>query len=110
MAPGFAGESAAPAGNPLIWDNQHVRRRPSLALTCRLRRSSVRVAIARAMAAKPTLVLLTTRRRDSIPVIATTRFMVLHEGRIYFEGSPEELRASRDAYLREFLFMTLPPW
>jgi phospholipid/cholesterol/gamma-HCH transport system ATP-binding protein len=39
-----------------------------------------------------------------------TMFMVLHDGRIYFEGSAAALRASRDAYLREFLFMTLPPW
>ena len=38
------------------------------------------------------------------------RFMVLHEGRISFEGSPAELLASQDPYLREFLFMTLPPW
>jgi len=37
-------------------------------------------------------------------------FLVLHEGRIYFEGSPEALRTSRDPYLQEFLFMTLPPW
>lgn len=37
-------------------------------------------------------------------------FMVLHEGRIMFEGSAAELLASHDAYLREFLFMTLPPW
>jgi len=37
-------------------------------------------------------------------------FMVLYEGRIYFEGSGAELLASRDPYLREFLFMTLPPW
>ncbi|MEQ1757686.1 MAG: ATP-binding cassette domain-containing protein [Vicinamibacterales bacterium] len=37
-------------------------------------------------------------------------FMVLHEGRIYFEGSGDELLASKDPYLREFLFMTLPPW
>jgi phospholipid/cholesterol/gamma-HCH transport system ATP-binding protein len=37
-------------------------------------------------------------------------FMVLHDGRIYFEGSGAELRASQDAYLQEFLFMTLPPW
>jgi phospholipid/cholesterol/gamma-HCH transport system ATP-binding protein len=36
-------------------------------------------------------------------------FMVLHEGRIYFEGSAAELRASPDRYLRQFLFMTLPP-
>ena len=38
------------------------------------------------------------------------RFMVLHEGRIYFEGTGAELLASQDRYLREFLFMTLPPW
>jgi ABC-type transporter Mla maintaining outer membrane lipid asymmetry ATPase subunit MlaF len=38
------------------------------------------------------------------------RFMVLHDGRIYFEGSGAELRASQDPYLKEFLFMTLPPW
>jgi phospholipid/cholesterol/gamma-HCH transport system ATP-binding protein len=37
-------------------------------------------------------------------------FMVLHEGRIFFEGTGQELLASHDAYLREFLFMTLPPW
>jgi phospholipid/cholesterol/gamma-HCH transport system ATP-binding protein len=37
-------------------------------------------------------------------------FMVLHEGRIQFDGSASELRASRNAYLQEFLFMTLPPW
>ena len=37
-------------------------------------------------------------------------FMVLHEGQIYFQGTASALLASRDAYLREFLFMTLPPW
>ena len=37
-------------------------------------------------------------------------FMVLHEGRIQFQGNAAELRASRDDYLKEFLFMTLPPW
>jgi phospholipid/cholesterol/gamma-HCH transport system ATP-binding protein len=37
-------------------------------------------------------------------------FMVLHEGRIWFEGSATELRASKDPYLHEFLFKTLPPW
>jgi phospholipid/cholesterol/gamma-HCH transport system ATP-binding protein len=37
-------------------------------------------------------------------------FMVLHEARIQFEGDADELLASQDAYLREFLFMTLPPW
>jgi len=39
-----------------------------------------------------------------------TTFMVLHEGRIYFEGSSSKLFASADPFLREFLFMTLPPW
>ena len=39
-----------------------------------------------------------------------TRFMVLHDGRIYFEGSAAELLASQDEFLKEFLFMTLPPW
>jgi phospholipid/cholesterol/gamma-HCH transport system ATP-binding protein len=38
------------------------------------------------------------------------RFMVLHEGRIYFEGTGAELLASDDPFLKEFLFMTLPPW
>jgi phospholipid/cholesterol/gamma-HCH transport system ATP-binding protein len=37
-------------------------------------------------------------------------FMVLHDGQICFEGTGAELRASSDRYLREFLFMTLPPW
>lgn len=38
------------------------------------------------------------------------RFMVLHGGRIYFEGTATELLAADDEYLKEFLFMTLPPW
>jgi phospholipid/cholesterol/gamma-HCH transport system ATP-binding protein len=41
---------------------------------------------------------------------ARVTFMVLHDGRVYFEGSGEELLASQDEYLKEFLFMTLPPW
>jgi phospholipid/cholesterol/gamma-HCH transport system ATP-binding protein len=41
---------------------------------------------------------------------ALVSFLVLHEGRIYFQGSAAELLASKDAYLQEFLFMTLPPW
>ena len=36
--------------------------------------------------------------------------MVLNDGRIYFAGSGAELLATRDAYLQEFLLMTLPPW
>ena len=37
-------------------------------------------------------------------------FMVLHQGRIHFQGTASELLASQDPYLQEFLFMTLPPW
>jgi hypothetical protein len=36
--------------------------------------------------------------------------MVLQDGQICFEGTAAELQASRDRYLREFMFMTLPPW
>jgi len=41
---------------------------------------------------------------------AHATFMVLHQCRVYFEGNADELRNSRDAYLQEFLYMTLPPW
>jgi len=34
---------------------------------------------------------------------AATRFLVLREGRIYFEGTPEEMMHSQDAYLQRFL-------
>jgi ABC-type transporter Mla maintaining outer membrane lipid asymmetry ATPase subunit MlaF len=36
--------------------------------------------------------------------------MVLHRGRIGFHGSGTELLASQDQYVKEFLYMTLPPW
>jgi phospholipid/cholesterol/gamma-HCH transport system ATP-binding protein len=32
-----------------------------------------------------------------------TRFLVLREGRVYFEGSPEEILTSKDPYLQRFL-------
>ena len=41
---------------------------------------------------------------------AEAEFMVLHDGRIHFHGGAAELLASRDPYLRSFLFRTLPPW
>jgi phospholipid/cholesterol/gamma-HCH transport system ATP-binding protein len=37
-------------------------------------------------------------------------FMLLHDGRIEFDGTAAELQASTDGYLKEFLFMTVPPW
>jgi phospholipid/cholesterol/gamma-HCH transport system ATP-binding protein len=37
-------------------------------------------------------------------------FMVLHDGRIMFEGTAGELMASKDPYLQRFLYRTLPPW
>lgn len=44
------------------------------------------------------------------PGVEHARFLVLHDERIYFEGSLQALLASDDPYLKEFLFMTLPPW
>jgi phospholipid/cholesterol/gamma-HCH transport system ATP-binding protein len=51
-------------------------------------------------------------RIDAVPEATTkkTSFMVLHDGQISFEGSGAELKASQEAYLREFLYMTTPPW
>jgi len=44
-------------------------------------------------------------RRDSAgeKSPAITRFLVIRDGRIYFEGSPEEILASPDPYLKRFL-------
>jgi phospholipid/cholesterol/gamma-HCH transport system ATP-binding protein len=41
---------------------------------------------------------------------AQATFMVLHRGRLQFQGTAAELLAAQDPYLKEFLFMTLPPW
>lgn len=37
-------------------------------------------------------------------------FMVLHQGRIHFQGSAAGLLASPDPYLKNYLLLTLPPW
>ena len=44
------------------------------------------------------------------PTIEYANFLVLHDGRIYFQGRLQDLLASDDPFLKEFLFMTLPPW
>jgi phospholipid/cholesterol/gamma-HCH transport system ATP-binding protein len=41
---------------------------------------------------------------------AQAQFMFLHDGRIHFRGTADELRNSQDGHLKEFLFRTLPPW
>ena len=43
-------------------------------------------------------------------LVNRAEFMVLHDGRIRFDGTAPELLASRDPYLQHFLHMTLPPW
>lgn len=54
------------------------------------------------------------RRDGKIEIVEETNssvdFMVLHKGRIFFRGTADELMNSKDEYLREFLYMTLPPW
>jgi phospholipid/cholesterol/gamma-HCH transport system ATP-binding protein len=44
------------------------------------------------------------KHRDKSPDgESSTRFAVLREGRVFFEGSPEELAAAKDPYLKRFL-------
>ncbi len=42
----------------------------------------------------------TTQEKSSLTV---TRFLVLRDGQVYFEGSPDELLAAKDPYLQRFL-------
>jgi phospholipid/cholesterol/gamma-HCH transport system ATP-binding protein len=55
-----------------------------------------------------------TRRNGRLAIAETeavhATFMVLNDGRIVFEGDAPALLAAQDPFLREFLFMTLPPW
>ena len=45
-----------------------------------------------------------------VSTAAQVEFLVLHDGHIHFRGTAQQLRDSDDAYLKEFLFRTLPPW
>jgi phospholipid/cholesterol/gamma-HCH transport system ATP-binding protein len=58
-----------------------------------------------------------TRKNGTIEIVDTheqglepAEFMLLHTGQIRFRGTADELLSSQDAYLREFMYMTLPPW
>jgi phospholipid/cholesterol/gamma-HCH transport system ATP-binding protein len=44
-----------------------------------------------------------SRESPSGTNLAPTRFLVLRDGRVYFEGSPDEILASKDLYLQRFL-------
>ena len=48
-----------------------------------------------------------TEKEGDVPAVGdaepATRFVVYREGRVYFEGGPEELAESKDAYLQRFL-------
>lgn len=44
-----------------------------------------------------------TRAEDGPKSESATRFAVLRDGKIFFEGSPEELTAVKDPYLKRFL-------
>lgn len=48
-------------------------------------------------------------KEDSSNVRGVT-FMVLLDGQIKFEGTAKEILASKDPYLVEYLYRTLPPW
>ncbi len=48
--------------------------------------------------------------KDDASKVTGVEFMVLHEGAIKFQGTASELLASKDPYLVEYLYNTLPPW
>ena len=48
--------------------------------------------------------------KEEASKLAGVEFMVLHEGRITFQGNASELLSSTDPYLVEYLYRTLPPW
>jgi phospholipid/cholesterol/gamma-HCH transport system ATP-binding protein len=78
-------------------DTQHVT---SVVVTQRLQDAAVLVSH-RFSAEKQAL--LPVPRDDGRGPEATTRFLVLRDGSIYYQGTREELANTRDSYLRRFL-------
>ncbi len=83
-----------------------VERVTSIAVTHQIR-DAYYVATHRAIRSDGGLQIVET---DQEATAGLADFMVLHEGRIQFQGTGAELLAAKDAFLQEFLFMTLPPW
>ena len=48
--------------------------------------------------------------KEDAAKVTGVEFMVLHEGKIRFQGTASELLAVQDPYLVEYLYRTLPPW
>jgi len=48
--------------------------------------------------------------KEDASKVAGVEFMVLHEGRIVFQGNASALLSGTDPYLVEYLYKTLPPW
>ena len=48
--------------------------------------------------------------KEDASKIERVEFMVLHEGRMMFQGNASELLAAKDQYLIDYLYQTLPPW
>ncbi len=48
--------------------------------------------------------------QDDSANVPGVEFMVLNNGAIMFQGTAKEILASRDPYLLEYLYKTLPPW
>jgi len=48
--------------------------------------------------------------KEDASKIEGVEFMVLHDGRITFQGNASEILSDTDPYLVEYLYKTLPPW
>jgi phospholipid/cholesterol/gamma-HCH transport system ATP-binding protein len=48
--------------------------------------------------------------KEDASKVEGVEFMVLHDGRMTFQGNASELLSGTDPYLVEYLYKTLPPW